>query len=145
MINSQTKSSGFITLTITLIIIILVTVIVLMTGKMLMNEQRSAANNIRYKEAMSAAQAGLDAAMAKLSVDNASRTKLTNTSSIPYYQVTFGSDINIQVGSGTLPCCFFNIGRHFRLFFNSNKYDQCRVSGNIARTSFSWTGCIRDT
>ncbi len=103
MINSQTKSSGFMTLTITLIIIILVTVIVLMTGKMLMSEQRSAANDIRYKEAMSAAQAGLEAAMAKLSVDNASRTKITNTSSIPYYQVTFGSDINIQVGSGTLP------------------------------------------
>ncbi len=96
------KSSGFITLTVTLVIILLVTVIVLMTGKMLSGEQRNAANELRYREAMAAAQAGLDQAIANLLVNNASRTAITNTVA-PYYQVTFGSDITIPVGNATLP------------------------------------------
>ncbi len=52
MINSLKSSRGFITLTITLIIIILVTILSLMTGRMLMNEQRAASNKLRYEEAL---------------------------------------------------------------------------------------------
>lgn len=103
MINLQSKSSGFITLTVTLIIIILMLILGLNTGRMLMNEQRTAANELRYQESMSAAQAGLEAAMARLSVDNTYRTKITNAAGVPYYQVTFGSDVNIQTGANTLP------------------------------------------
>ena len=102
MISSLKSSRGFITLTVTLIIIILVTILSLMTGRMLMNEQRSSSNNVRYKEAINAAQAGLDAAMAKLAVDNEYRTSFSS-SSAPFYQVSFGADTTIQAGAGTLP------------------------------------------
>ncbi len=68
MINSLKSSRGFITLTITLIIIILVTILSLMTGRMLMNEQRAASNKLRYEEAANAAQAGIDAALFPLCV-----------------------------------------------------------------------------
>lgn len=103
MINSLKSSRGFITLTITLIIIILVTILSLMTGRMLMNEQRAASNKLRYEEAANAAQAGIDAALARLSLDNEFRDSFTNDSSAPFYQVAFGSDTAIQAGEGTLP------------------------------------------
>lgn len=103
MINSLKSSRGFITLTITLIIIILVTILSLMTGRMLMNEQRTASNKLRYEEAANAAQAGIDAALARLSLDNEFRASFTNDSSAPFYQVAFGSDTAIQAGEGTLP------------------------------------------
>ena len=101
MINSLKSSRGFITLTITLIIIILVTILSLMTGRMLMNEQRAASNKLRYEEAANAAQAGIDAALARLSLDNEFRGSFTNDSSAPFYQVAFGSDTAIQAGEGT--------------------------------------------
>lgn len=103
MISSLKSSRGFITLTVTLIIIILVTILSLMTGRMLMNEQRSSSNNVRYKEAINSAQAGLDAALAKLSVDNEYRASFSSTSSVPFYQVSFGEDTTIQVGAVNLP------------------------------------------
>jgi len=65
MINFN-KTSGFITLTIVLIIVLLVTAITLMTGKMLLGEQRSGSNQMRYQEAANAAQFGLDKAIAQL-------------------------------------------------------------------------------
>lgn len=96
------KISGFVTLTVTLIIILLVTAIVLMTGKMLSGEQRNASNELRYREAMAAAQAGIDKAIANLMANNASRASITSSIS-PYYQVTFGTDITIPVGNATIP------------------------------------------
>lgn len=45
------KASGFITLTVVLIIVLLITALTLMTGKMLMGEQRTASNTMRYHEA----------------------------------------------------------------------------------------------
>ncbi len=70
---------------------------------MLMNEQRAASNKLRYEEAANAAQAGIDAALARLSLDNEFRDSFTNDSAAPFYQVEFGSDTAIQAGEGTLP------------------------------------------
>lgn len=102
MINSSKNSRGFITLTITLIIIILVTILSLMTGRMLMNEQRSNSNSLRYKEAASSAQAGIDAALTRLSLNNDFRGDFSNTTG-SFYQVSFGTDSEIEAGEGTLP------------------------------------------
>lgn len=102
MINLSKSNRGFITLTISLIIIILVTILSLMTGRMLMNQQRTASNQLRYKEALDAAQAGIDIALTRLSLKNDFRDDFSNTTG-PFYQVTFGSDSGIQAGDGTLP------------------------------------------
>lgn len=73
-----------------------------MTGKMLMSEQRSVSNELRYKEAINAAQAGLDATLTRLSLDNEFRSSF-KSSSIPFYQVSFDADTTIQAGTATLP------------------------------------------
>ena len=79
MINSSKNNRGFITLTITLIIIILVTILSLMTGRMLMNEQRTASNRLRYEEAASSAQAGIDAALARILLNNDYRGEFSSS------------------------------------------------------------------
>ena len=61
MINS--KEGGYVTLVITMVILFIVTAIGLMTAKMLVTEQQASINQIRYREAMSAAEAGLEAAL----------------------------------------------------------------------------------
>ncbi|GAA4500017.1 pilus assembly PilX N-terminal domain-containing protein [Pseudaeromonas paramecii] len=101
MISSK-PAAGFTTLTITLIVVILVTSLSLMTGKILMGEQRVAANEMRYRAAMASAQAGLDEAMARVGADLTFRGPLTRNSGT-FYSVTFGADQQIPVGTGQLP------------------------------------------
>lgn len=99
---SFNKSSGFITLTVVLIIILLVTALTLMTGRMLLNEQRTASNLVRYHEAANAAQFGLDKAIAQLILDSENRTNIAVTSTAPYYNVTFGTATTVNVGGNTM-------------------------------------------
>ncbi len=97
--TSSNKASGFITLTVVLIIVLLITALTLMTGKMLMGEQRSASNQMRYHEAINAAQVGLDKATVQLMADFSNRTDFKNLGTAPYYQVTFGKVTDITLGS----------------------------------------------
>ncbi len=93
------KTSGFITLTVVLIIVLLITALSLMTGKMLVGEQRSVSNQVRYHEAMNAAQAGLDKGIAQLMSSNFdNRTSFMNLTAVPYYQVSFGNVSEITLG-----------------------------------------------
>ncbi len=101
--TSFKKDSGFITLTVVLIIVLLITALSLMTGKMLMGEQRSASNQIRYHEAMNATQFGLDKTIAQLmdNFDNQNpiiRTALPDSNRI-YYSAEIGNVTEIAVGS----------------------------------------------
>lgn len=102
MINFN-KTSGFITLTIVLIIVLLVTAITLMTGKMLLGEQRSASNQMRYQEAANAAQFGLDKAIAQLMNNFDNQVDFENISSPPYYHVEFINMEEISIGSNAVP------------------------------------------
>lgn len=54
------RQQGFIALTITLIILLLVISLSIMTGKVLVGEQRIAANEMRYREALANAEANLE-------------------------------------------------------------------------------------
>ncbi|MCD8547505.1 MAG: pilus assembly PilX N-terminal domain-containing protein [Aeromonadaceae bacterium] len=101
MISSR-PAAGFTTLTITLIVVILVTALSLMTGKILMGEQRVAANEMRYRAALASAQAGLDEAIARVGADLTFRGPLTRNSGT-FYSVTFDADQQIPVGTGQLP------------------------------------------
>lgn len=56
--------SGFVTLTVTLIVIVMVILVSLMTGRILVGDKRISANELRYREALANAEAGIDAAMA---------------------------------------------------------------------------------
>ncbi|MBB6055066.1 pilus assembly PilX N-terminal domain-containing protein [Tolumonas osonensis] len=96
------KESGFITLTVVLIIVLLITALSLMTGKMLMGEQRSASNQVRYHEAMNAAQAGLDKGIAQLMSDFDNRADLKHQTAVPYYQVSFGNVSEIALGDNII-------------------------------------------
>lgn len=101
MISSR-AAAGFTTLTITLIVVILITALSLMTGRILMSEQRVAANEMRYRAAMASAQAGLDEAMARVGADLTFRGPLSRSSGT-FYEVTFDADQQIPVGIGQLP------------------------------------------
>ncbi len=101
--TSFNKTSGFITLTVVLIIVLLITALSLMTGKMLMGEQRSASNQIRYHEAINAAQFGLDKTIAQLmddfdNQDSIVRTALPDSNRI-YYSAEIGNVTEVAVGS----------------------------------------------
>lgn len=100
--TSSNKASGFITLTVVLIIVLLITALTLMTGKMLVGEQRSASNQMRYHEAMNAAQVGLDKAAVQLMSDFSVRTNFTHLTAAPYYRVTFGNVTDITLGSSII-------------------------------------------
>ncbi len=104
------NTSGFITLTVVLIIVLLITALSLMTGKMLMTEQRSASNQVRYHEAMNAAQAGLDKAIAQVqSADDFDDLIDFESSSLPpYYHVEFGDVTDITLGSNTVQAVTIN-------------------------------------
>ena len=104
------NTSGFITLTVVLIIVLLITALSLMTGKMLMTEQRSASNQVRYHEAMNAAQAGLDKAIAQVQSadDFDDLIDFDSTSSPPYYHVEFGDITEITLGSNTVKSVTIN-------------------------------------
>ncbi len=95
------KTSGFITLTVVLIIVLLITGLTLMTGKMLMSEQRTASNQVRYHEATNAAQMGIDKAVAQLMASFANRSAISSAEA-PYYKVSFGDVSEITIGSTTL-------------------------------------------
>lgn len=99
---STKKASGFITLTIVLIIVILITALTLFTGKMLMNEQRTASNVSRYHEATNYAQTGLDKAVIQLRDDFDNHTSLSKLDEPPYYHVSFGSNKEIKLGKNTI-------------------------------------------
>lgn len=101
MINLN-KESGFITLTVVLIIVLLITALSLMTGNMLMGEQRSASNQVRYHEAMNAAQVGLDKGIAQLMSNFDNRADLTHLTAVPYYQVSFGNISEIALGDNII-------------------------------------------
>jgi len=62
--TNTNRQQGFIALTITLIILLLVISLSIMTGKVLVGEQRIAANEMRYREALANAEANLEAGMA---------------------------------------------------------------------------------
>jgi len=100
MINS--KEGGYVTLVITMVILFIVTAIGLMTARMLVTEQQASINQIRYREAMSAAEAGLEAALVQLGQNNSFRGTLTNSSSSPFYQVVIADSITIPSGSATV-------------------------------------------
>lgn len=106
--TSSNKASGFITLTVVLIIVLLITALTLMTGKMLMGEQRSASNQMRYHEAMNAAQVGLDKATVQLMADFSNRTNFTHLTASPYYQVTYGNITDITLGSSVIQAVTVN-------------------------------------
>ncbi len=107
MISSR-PAAGFATLTVTLLVVVFVTALCLMSGKMLVAEQRLAANEMRYREAMASAQAGLDAALAEIS--NAIQTEGSSTAALAAIAsaglstsgVTVATS-TITVGSDTLP------------------------------------------
>nr|WP_321269076.1 PilX N-terminal domain-containing pilus assembly protein [uncultured Tolumonas sp.] len=103
MINSLNKNRGFITLTVTLIIIILVTILSLTTGRMLMNEQRSVSNQLRYKEAMNSAQAGLEQAMAEIKLTDSWPGSISSAVGTEKYNTLYREIGTIKVGSGSLP------------------------------------------
>ena len=63
MMNTR-YSTGFVTLTVTLMVIIMIILVSLMTGRILVGDKRIAANELRYREAMANAEAGIDAALA---------------------------------------------------------------------------------
>ena len=63
MMNTR-YSTGFVTLTVTLIVIVMVILVSLMTGRILVGDKRISANELRYREALANAEAGIDAAMA---------------------------------------------------------------------------------
>ena len=106
--TSFNKASGFITLTVVLIIVLLITALTLMTGKMLMGEQRSASNQVRYHEAMNAAQAGLDKAIIQLMDNFENQTNLNHLTAAPYYHVTFGNVVEVPLGSSTIKTVTIN-------------------------------------
>ncbi|GAB3229814.1 PilX N-terminal domain-containing pilus assembly protein [Pseudaeromonas pectinilytica] len=58
--TNTNRQQGFIALTITLIILLLVISLSIMTGKVLVGEQRIAANEMRYREALANAEANLE-------------------------------------------------------------------------------------
>ena len=60
------SARGFIALTITLIILLLVISVSIMTGKVLVGEQRVAANEMRYREALASAEGQMAQAMAAI-------------------------------------------------------------------------------
>lgn len=100
MTNSR-PARGFATLTVTLLVVVFVTALSLMSGKMLVAEQRVAANEMRYREAMAAAQGGLDAALAQLETNRAWRTTVSSAGSTAY-SASFGADTQVSAGSATL-------------------------------------------
>ena len=57
---------GFVALTITLIILLLVISVSIMTGKVLVGEQRVAANEVRYRGALASAEGQMARAMAAI-------------------------------------------------------------------------------
>ena len=59
--TNRSQPSGFVTLTITLIIIIIVIFASLLTGRLLIGNQRIAANELRYREAFSVTEGGVEA------------------------------------------------------------------------------------
>lgn len=63
MMNTR-HATGFVTLTVTLIVIVMVILVSLMTGRILVGDKRISANELRYREALANAEAGIDAAMA---------------------------------------------------------------------------------
>lgn len=63
MMNTK-PTRGFVTLTVTLIVIVMVILVSLMTGRILIGDKRISANELRYREALANAEAGIDAAMA---------------------------------------------------------------------------------
>ncbi len=101
MINSR-PVRGFATLTVTLLVIVFVTGLSLMSGKILVAEQRVAANEMRYREAMAAAQGGLEAALARLKTDRTWRTTVSASGST-LYTASFAADTPITIGSVTQP------------------------------------------
>ena len=100
--TSFNKASGFITLTVVLIIVLLITALSLMTGKMLVGEQRSVSNQVRYHEAMNAAQAGLDKGIAHLMSDFDNQSEFSNLTAVPYYHVSYGDVSEITLGDNTI-------------------------------------------
>lgn len=60
------QQHGFIALTITLIILLLVISLSVMTGRVLVGEQRIAANEMRYREALANAEANLEQGLGKV-------------------------------------------------------------------------------
>jgi hypothetical protein len=96
------KESGFITLTVVLIIVLLITALSLMTGKMLMGEQRSVSNQVRYHEAMNAAQAGLDKGIAHLMSNFDNRADFNHLDALPNYHVSFGNPTEITLGDNII-------------------------------------------
>lgn len=95
------KTSGFITLTVVLIIVLLITGLTLMTGRMLMGEQRAASNQVRYHEAANAAQMGVDKAVVQL-MNNFADHRVIETTEAPFYSVTFSDISEITIGSSNL-------------------------------------------
>ena len=100
MISSR-PAAGFTTLTVTLLVVVFVTALCLMSGKMLVAEQRLAANEMRYREAMAAAQAGVDAAVARLVIDRTWRATVSSASGT-LYVASFGADTLVSVGDSPL-------------------------------------------
>lgn len=89
MINS--KTDGFVTLVITIVILLIVTALTVMTSKVLVTEQQASINQIRYREAMAAAESGLEVANAMLNTSHAERTEVghpVSSAGAPYYSVS---------------------------------------------------------
>lgn len=99
MINSKaTQAKGFITLTVTLIILIIIIFASLLTGRILLGDQRIAANELRYREAMANAEQGIETALATIAVHGVATLPVPGMPA--NVSMTQGT---LTLGSGTLP------------------------------------------
>ena len=89
---------GFVALTITLIILLLVISVSIMTGKVLVGEQRVAANEMRYREALASAEGQMARAMAAIASAGVPTLPITGIPASVSVAVS-----TVQVGARTMP------------------------------------------
>ncbi len=97
MTNTK-PAQGFVALTITLIILLLVISLSIMTGKVLVGEQRVAANEMRYREALASAEEQMARAMAAIASAGIPTLPIAG---IP--ATVSVAESTVQVGSRTMP------------------------------------------
>ena len=92
------SARGFIALTITLIILLLVISVSIMTGKVLVGEQRVAANEMRYREALASAEGQMAQAMAAIASAGMPTLPIAGLPASVSVAVS-----TVQVGTRTMP------------------------------------------
>ncbi|WP_108652182.1 pilus assembly PilX N-terminal domain-containing protein [Dongshaea marina] len=132
------KLSGFTTLTITLIMVLFITTITLVTGKVMVTDRRIVANEIRYQQALVAAQAGINDAIARLSRDINWRESFPLTltgsqASGASYNVAAVNEAPIAIADDLMPLVTFtSTGSSADGLARSTVHEQVTVSFSIA-------------